>query len=747
MDKLHRHGDDRDLGYSAPVPTHGTPGKSTLSGKLHRRAAPGRDDNGVAAGADAAVERAASSSGAPLPGELQEKFGASLGADLSSVRVHTGAESAGAAHAVGAKAYAVGQDIHFGEGQYNPSSEEGLFLIAHEVAHTVQQAGATPTRQHKLEVSTPGDAAEVEADVAARAMLDGGQARAVTSPVGVGRLIQREEVVEFDDDYIDESKTDDENRLRSGRADMERDDEKLRNAADAGEEYVEAHDDRAGMVASQSTKKDRAEIEGLIGTIESEQPNVNKAAVHDQFKGCEAVNAQTINELRALIQSMGESDYFLGGFKGAFVTARTDYVRLGRMAQQALKMAGAETGGGKDLSTVSDAFRSSSEGWGAGEDRGLSNQKGTGEGDDAKRLTETTPWTDYENARNQLATKSSKVTSEIGNVKNAQSAYKGYLHQTKAALAGKKAEGAEGALAAIHSDIARTAANIGSVVGLAGTILGGLTVPPSLGADAPDSASYKEGVKPDVKKMLKDEAAKAVGAKGLDAASLAEAAVKKIGEAANRAKISGLESRIRALHGEEDFHTAATIAAKAELEEGKFHKALADMVTHVTSFFEERKRVHQKADALVARAQAQGNPGAAMAIRFLGEADCFMPTADIAIEMGKEQQNQGEQAIKARRGIAPELPSWSTRETDKDGRSNAIYYRAYKVGKHYACQRVDVELVEGGAGSMMGATGAQNVVKAGLEELEKWKVEVRDLQKNVQSALGNLGDPTRTAAE
>lgn len=150
------------------------------SARIQRDADPAalgaRDGNGVAAGADAAVARAASSSGSALPGHLQRQFEASLGADLSSVRVHTGAESQAAAHAVGAKAYTVGQDIHFGAGKYQPDDPFGMHLIAHEVAHTVQQAGGSAHRQHKLEVSTPFDAAEHEADRAADAMVRGERA-------------------------------------------------------------------------------------------------------------------------------------------------------------------------------------------------------------------------------------------------------------------------------------------------------------------------------------------------------------------------------------------------------------------------------------------------------------------------------------------------------------------------------------------------------------------------------------------
>ena len=107
------------------------------------------------------------------------------------MRVHTGSESAEAASSVGARAYTVGNDIHFAAGQYAPADPFGLHLLAHEVAHTQQQAGGSPHRQNKLEVSSAGDAAELDADRAADAMVIG----APTS-VGFGSGIQREEAKE-----------------------------------------------------------------------------------------------------------------------------------------------------------------------------------------------------------------------------------------------------------------------------------------------------------------------------------------------------------------------------------------------------------------------------------------------------------------------------------------------------------------------------------------------------------------------
>jgi hypothetical protein len=116
------------------------------------------------AAVQAQVDRASHDGGGPLPGGLRRELEPALGADLSSVRVHTGTASASAADALQAKAYAVGQDIHFGAGAYDPSSQSGKHLIAHEVAHTVQQGGAPAGVQRAATVSSPGDAAERQAD-------------------------------------------------------------------------------------------------------------------------------------------------------------------------------------------------------------------------------------------------------------------------------------------------------------------------------------------------------------------------------------------------------------------------------------------------------------------------------------------------------------------------------------------------------------------------------------------------------
>jgi hypothetical protein len=94
--------------------------------------------------------------GDPLPATTRSFFEPRFFADFSQVRVHTDPEAAASARALGARAYTVGQDIVFDEGQYAPQSAEGQHILAHELAHVVQdspRAALTVRRQPLLDVT------------------------------------------------------------------------------------------------------------------------------------------------------------------------------------------------------------------------------------------------------------------------------------------------------------------------------------------------------------------------------------------------------------------------------------------------------------------------------------------------------------------------------------------------------------------------------------------------------------------
>jgi hypothetical protein len=79
------------------------------------------------------------SSGQPLDSATRSLMSPRFGADVSNVRVHTGARAAESASALNALAYTVGRDVVFGANQYQPGTREGQRLLAHELAHVIQQ--------------------------------------------------------------------------------------------------------------------------------------------------------------------------------------------------------------------------------------------------------------------------------------------------------------------------------------------------------------------------------------------------------------------------------------------------------------------------------------------------------------------------------------------------------------------------------------------------------------------------------
>jgi hypothetical protein len=79
--------------------------------------------------------------GQPLPQPLRQYFEPRFGVDFSAVRLHTGSAASQAAEDLHARAFTVGRDVVLGDGEYRPDSSDGRRLLAHELAHTVQQGG------------------------------------------------------------------------------------------------------------------------------------------------------------------------------------------------------------------------------------------------------------------------------------------------------------------------------------------------------------------------------------------------------------------------------------------------------------------------------------------------------------------------------------------------------------------------------------------------------------------------------
>jgi hypothetical protein len=94
--------------------------------------------------------------------------------DFSRVKVHDDSRATASARAVNALAFTVGPHITFDSGRYSPGTMPGRHLLAHELAHVVQQNfGRVSGFSPELTVETPGSSGEQEADIAADRVILG----------------------------------------------------------------------------------------------------------------------------------------------------------------------------------------------------------------------------------------------------------------------------------------------------------------------------------------------------------------------------------------------------------------------------------------------------------------------------------------------------------------------------------------------------------------------------------------------
>jgi hypothetical protein len=114
-----------------------------------------------------AAASAITAGGSPLTAEQRAYFEPRFGRGFSDVRLHTDDRVASAAGSIDARAYTLGSDIGFARGEYRPASPGGRRLIAHELAHVVQQqegAGAALRRTLTASSTCPANVDDAPAD-------------------------------------------------------------------------------------------------------------------------------------------------------------------------------------------------------------------------------------------------------------------------------------------------------------------------------------------------------------------------------------------------------------------------------------------------------------------------------------------------------------------------------------------------------------------------------------------------------
>ncbi len=122
---------------------------------------------GVKNANDPQVIKAQLGEGQPLASGVRSRMESAFGMNFSNVRTHTDSNASAISNQVNARAFTVGNHVAFGGGEYNPGTVIGDALIAHELAHTIQQQGEE-TSVNKMQINSHDyNQLEADADLAA----------------------------------------------------------------------------------------------------------------------------------------------------------------------------------------------------------------------------------------------------------------------------------------------------------------------------------------------------------------------------------------------------------------------------------------------------------------------------------------------------------------------------------------------------------------------------------------------------
>lgn len=143
------------MGMAGPPRTTGWAGESADRAPIRRAPSAGA----ALVTAPAAVGRVLQSPGHPLDAAARAFMEPRFGHDFSGVRVHTDVRAARAAASIRARAFTAGDGIVFGRGEYAPQTGAGRHLLAHELAHVVQQGGGAGLVQRQPAAAAESGAA------------------------------------------------------------------------------------------------------------------------------------------------------------------------------------------------------------------------------------------------------------------------------------------------------------------------------------------------------------------------------------------------------------------------------------------------------------------------------------------------------------------------------------------------------------------------------------------------------------
>ncbi len=185
-----------------------------------------------------------SSSGNPLDDNTRSDMEHHFGRDLSNVRIHTDNSSQVMNRDIGAKAFTRGSNIYFNSGQYQPDTDSGKRLLAHELTHTVQQGAVSNTVQR-----FPREEQTVTLDEKPKKPNDGGEVK--------GKMDAK--IKDEQEDGSDLSEDEKKEKQKPDRGKVKKDSNKLERSGQSKPAI-----DR-GAIAKQKTEEQKSQLDQKVG--------------------------------------------------------------------------------------------------------------------------------------------------------------------------------------------------------------------------------------------------------------------------------------------------------------------------------------------------------------------------------------------------------------------------------------------------------------------------------------------------
>ena len=185
------------------------------------------------------------------------------GADLSGVRIHTGAAAARSAADVSALAYTVGDEVVFGAGAPALESDEGRRMLAHELTHVIQQregpVSGTPA-PGGISISDPSDMFEQAAEANAE------QAMSIQmAPPAVSESLQRAlddtDTAEEEEEPAEENESEAEEAVEMAEAGQE---EVVEEAVEEESSELEVAEDEVGQEQAELESAEEEEEQAVV---------------------------------------------------------------------------------------------------------------------------------------------------------------------------------------------------------------------------------------------------------------------------------------------------------------------------------------------------------------------------------------------------------------------------------------------------------------------------------------------------